>query len=92
MADHSNHSSKNSLGLRGSFANFTLEKSKRANFSINFHEFFQVSEQLKNGTWTGHHGELLHGNADFTPIAGYLVDRYYIMTYLTVTSRQESQL
>ncbi len=88
MAVHSNNSNNKSYGMRGSFANFTLETSKRANFTFNFEEFFSVSEQLKNGTWTGHYGEIVHGKADFTPVAGYLVDRYYIMTYLTVTSRE----
>lgn len=79
----------NISSMRASHVNFTLEITRRANFTVNFFkEFTEVGEKLENGTWTGFQGAMTNGLGEYTPITGVLLDRYLDMTYLTLSYRE----
>ncbi len=79
----------NITSLRGSHVNFTLEITRRANFSVNFYkEFTDPGNKLENGTWTGFQGAMTDGIGEYTPMTGVLADLYGDITFLTLSYRE----
>lgn len=80
----------NTTRMRGSHYTFTLEITKRANFSVEFYSFgkFEVGKRLPNGSYTGLLGEMINGPGEYCAVMGQVATRYHLVTFTTFSYRE----